>query len=257
MALLLLSALSGLPSGLPSPWISLYSVTWQSFVRMGDGASHSSHDLYLDRSRMWPHNNRVPQLPANWSWEIFKAVRGVNDTIGLWSPVHQAYVSVPCNTNSTKERVVRVAGHPNELLASDREVMLEVVHVGHAEQIQNSRTIALWNPHCQSFLRMLGSKSANHPHANGPYIDQSAPVADKELPPSWTWEQFIIVNAADAMISLQDQELRSLRSTVSALQASVESLASQLPCITSEIGADNLSCTLRPKSPLQKLQLTA
>ena len=112
----------------------------------------------------------------------------------------------------------------------------------------------LWNPRCKTFIRMpsAADSMAHHPH-----IDQSSPIADKQLPTDWTWEQFVIVSASDAMIAFQEEELTSLKSTVNALQTSLQSLTSQLGCITSETADDNLSCTLRPRSPLVKLELTA
>jgi hypothetical protein len=114
-------------------------------------------------------------LPSVWTWEQFTAVDGGGGTVGLYSAVHQRFISMHAGDDAFIERSPQ---RPDGSLPVEWTwERFRVVEGGGGQ-------VGFWSPTHQRFIRMPSTDR----------LDRSGISSDGALPPGWGWEQFRVVD---------------------------------------------------------------
>ncbi|OLQ01651.1 hypothetical protein AK812_SmicGene15575 [Symbiodinium microadriaticum] len=176
---------------MPSGW------TWEKFavVDAGDGliALHSPKwnrflSLNPEGHVYGSPNQAASQLPSDWTWQKFKVVYAGDGMIALHSPKHNRFVTMT-------DHSVEATNHRNEDSMQESWTWERFQVLRTRWLLQPGTVVGFHNAIHNRYISM-GSDGSMHPSPPRDY--------DEELPESWTWQRFTVVDAGNGEYGLHN-----------------------------------------------------
>ena len=155
--------------------VALHNAAWNAFVQITD-----QHDV----KKSWQKN--ANELPAEWQWERFDVVDAGDGKVAFRSHSFGRYLKLNgWRADATTEPV------------GDSETFTPL-DLTNTPSIVFGQTYAFHNPKHNRFLRMTSGD-----------VDSSETCNVNELPTSWMWERFLVVDAGHGQVALQNPAHKS------------------------------------------------
>lgn len=217
------------PALRPGSTIALYNANSRRYLRMNDEADMDSSST----------RDFEDEFPSGWSWERFTVVDAGNGKIALHSSIHNCFVKMTSSGDMMASPAYAANEMPshwyNELFTAvyvgDGEIGLYSNHHGRYIRLSSSghcdagtehsaagipdgwtwerfrvkelqpylkpgTIVALHNSKWNRFLRMN----------SGADMDESSERAADDLPLTWSWERFLVVDAGYGQVALHSAE---------------------------------------------------